>query len=56
MTFGVAYQFVNAPIPYPEDWKNLPCIAGSRLCSRMPRNDYLSYVKMWEKTGGRIGG
>ncbi len=55
MSFEGGYEFKNALTPYPEPWKNFPVIGAKRISGKMPREDFLAYLKAWEERAKTSG-
>ena len=47
--FRYPYQFVNAPAPYAESWKNLVPIDTCKIRGGMSRDDFIRYLQAWEQ-------
>ncbi len=47
--FETGYEYRNALMPYPEPWKNLPAIGRASVTGKMLREDFISYLKLWEE-------
>jgi hypothetical protein len=55
IVFKEGYAFKYPTTPYPEIWKNCPPIAGKALHNKMPREDFLSYLSLWEQRARGLG-
>lgn len=55
ISFKGGYEFKNPPEPYPEPWKNFAAIGPTTISGKMPREDFLTYLKTWEERAKTFG-